>query len=187
MDFSNNIRKIASITAVFFISFCAPSFAEYDRTWVQVGSGYGAFNLQLKMVDGNSGWAYEAAAYYQEDILLTTTVERGSGKEIKAMFQVLAVSKLWSAPFGWGYADVGVGLGIGHGKWTGKCNEVKDGSLFRTNECDIRGGTRLGIPLQASVALGRYVGLGLSFNAFIQQDKTLVGALFTIPLGKFTR
>ena len=186
MNLFNRYRKISNITFLFFILFCSPSFAEYDRTWMQVGSGYGAFNLQLKMVDGNSGWAYEAAAYYHEDYYLNSTVERGSDKELKAMFQVLAVSKLWSAPFNWGYADIGVGLGIGQGKWVGKCDDIED-SWFRTKECDVKSGTRLGIPLQASVALGRYVGLGLSFNAFIQQDKALAGALLTIPLGKFTR
>ncbi|MBL4796077.1 MAG: hypothetical protein JKY50_01545 [Oleispira sp.] len=187
MDFSNDIRKIANITAVFFISFCAPSFAEYDRTWVQVGSGYGAFNLQLKMVDGNTGWALEAGAYYPPAMFEVTIINGETNKEVDPMLKVFAVSRLWSSAYSWGYTDVGLGLGIGSGSWTKNCKEIEPSFLGSTYECDFHEGTRLGIPLQASAAFGKYVGLGVSLNAFIHADDAQVRFLFTLPLGNFTR
>lgn len=172
------------IYLLFFSSFI---YAEYDRAWLQLGSGLGAFNAQAKLESENSGWAYEAAAYYHEDYLLNSTVERGNGKELKTMFKVLAVSKLWSAPFSWGYADVGIGLGIGQGSWKDNCSELEDEGFFKTDECDVKKGTRIGIPLQASAVIGKYVGLGVSLNAFIQQDRRHASFLITVPLGIFTR
>lgn len=169
------------------LNFTAITHAESDRSWLQLGSGFGSFNMQVKIENNKSVWAYEAAAYYHEDVVLDSTVDRDDGKELKTMFKVLAVSKLWSAPFSWGYADFGLGLGLGQGSWKDNCSKVEDESFFTTNECDVEEGIRLGIPFQASVALGKYVGLGLSFNAFIQQDKSHVGLLLTMPLGLFTR
>jgi len=178
-------KKLSLLLFLFtHASFC---FADNDRAWLQLGSGFGTFNLQAKIADDNSAWAYEAAAYYHEDFLLDSTVDRDDGKELETMFKVLAVSKLWSAPFSWGYADVGLGLGIGHGNWKDNCSKVDDESFFSTDECDVKQGTRIGIPIQASVAWGKYVGLGLSFNAFVQQDRLHGGFLITVPLGKFTR
>lgn len=172
------------LSLLFYSSF---SFAEYDRAWLQLGSGLGAFNAQVKVASESSSWAYEAAAYYHEDYLLSSTVERDNGNELKTMFKVLAVSKFWSAPFSWGYADVGIGLGIGQGSWKDNCSSLDDDGLFKTDECDVKKGMRLGIPLQASVSVGKYVGLGISLNAFIQQDHRHAGFLITVPLGKFTR
>lgn len=172
---------------LYFLFYSSLSHAEYDRAGLQLGSGLGAFNAQVKTDSENSGWAYEAAAYYHEDFILSTTVERGSGKQLETMFNALAVSKLWSAPFSWGYADIGIGLGLGHGSWKENCSEVGDEAFSKTDECDVKEGTRIGIPLQASVAIGKYVGLGVSFNAFIQQDNRHASFLITLPLGKFTR
>lgn len=137
--------------------------------------------------DESSGWAFEAAAYYHEDFALSSTLEAGSEKDLETMFKVLAISKLWSAPFSWGYADVGIGLGIGQGDWKFNCRDRDDGSFSTTSECDVKRGTRLGIPVQASVAIGKYVELGLSLNAFIKQEDSHVGFLVTLPLGIFTR
>jgi hypothetical protein len=176
--------KLSLICLFFYSSFV---YAEYDRAWLQLGSGFGTFNVQAKVENENSGWAYEAAAYYHEDFLLDSTVDRDNGEELKTMFKVLAVSKLWSAPFSWGYADVGIGLGIGQGSWKDNCSRLDDGGFFKTDECDVKEGTRIGIPLQASAVIGKYVGLGISFNAFIPQDRTHAGFLITVPLGKFTR
>lgn len=172
---------------LFLFTHASFSFADNDRTWLQLGSGFGTWNLQAKIADEDSAWAYEAAAYYHENFLLDSTVDRDSGEELEAMFKVLAISKLWSAPFSWGYADVGLGLGIGQGSWKENCSNVDDESFFETDECDVKQGTRVGIPLQASVAFGKYVGVGLSINAFIQQDHSHAGFLITIPLGQFTR
>lgn len=186
MDLSITMYKKLSLLLILF-TYASFSHAEYDRAWLQLGSGFGTFNMQAKVEKENSGWAYEAAAYYHEDFLLDSTVERENGKELKTMFKVLAVSKLWSAPFSWGYADAGIGLGIGQGNWKDNCSKREDNNLFNTDECDVKEGTRLGIPLQISVAIGKYVGVGLSLNAFIQQDSRHVGFLVTLPLGKFTR
>jgi hypothetical protein len=172
---------------ILLLLFTSSSFSEYDRTWAQLGSGFGMFNFQIKIDNENSGWAFEAAAYYHEDFLLDTTLEAGSEKDLETMFKVLAISKLWSAPFNWGYADVGIGIGIGQGDWKSKCRDIDDESFFATSECDVRRGTRLGIPVQASVAIGKYVGLGLSLNAFIKQEDSHAGFLVTLPLGNFTR
>lgn len=179
---------IKLLFSLIYILFCSSSvFAEHDRAWLQLGSGLGAFNVQAKVENGDSGWAYEAAAYYHEDYLLDSTVERGNGRELKTMFKVLAVSKLWSAPFSWGYADVGVGLGIGQGSWKENCTGLDDDVFFKTDECDVKEGARIGIPLQASAVIGKYVGLGVSLNAFIQQDHKHIGFLIAVPFGIFTR
>ena len=162
-------------------------FAENDRTWLQVGSGYGAFHLQLKTADENSGWVLEAAGYYPPAMFEPTIIDRETGKDVKPLFRVLAVSKLWSSAFSWGYADYGLGLGMGVGTWTKNCKEIASDFLSNTYECDYYQGSRVGIPLQASAAFGKYVGFGVSLNAFVHADDAQIRMLFTLPLGKFTR
>lgn len=182
-----NEKPLFIISALISSLFCSLSYADDNQTWVQVGSSYGAFNLQLKTVTDNSGWAFEVAGYYPPSMFGSTIIDRETNKEVDPMLKVLAVSKLWSSPFSWGYADAGFGLGVGTGSWTKKCKEFGSDFLGSNYECDYYIGTRIGIPLQASVAIGKYVGLGLSLNAFVHSDDAQVRILFTLPLGKFTK
>jgi hypothetical protein len=188
MDFFQRYRKTINITSLFYLAlFCSLSHSDDNQTWVQLGSGFGAYSFQLKTVTENSGWSLEVAGYYPPTMFEDTIIDRDTNKEVDPMLKVLAVSKLWSSPVSWGYADVGFGLGIGSGSWTKKCKEFGSDFLGSNYECDYHEGTRIGIPLQASVAMGKYVGLGLSLNAFVHSEDAQIRILFTLPLGKFTK
>lgn len=188
MHFFKPYRKTITIASLFYLAlFCSLSHSDDSQAWVQVGSGFGAFNLQFKTVTENSGWAFEVAGYYPPTMFEGVITDRDTNKEVDPMLKVLAVSKLWSSPFSWGYADAGFGLGVGTGSWTNKCKELDTSFLGTDYECDYYEGTRIGIPLQASVAIGKYVGLGLSLNAFVHSDDAQLRILFTLPLGKFTK
>ena len=170
------------------------SHAEFDRAWVEFSAGYsgtsGAISLQLKTDNAGAGWALEATKYNHYSSV-DSYVEQGdhSGEELEAQFKVLSVSKLWSKAANWGYADVGIGLGVGRGEWTENCSPLNSStSYFKKTECDLKEATTIGIPLQASAVFGRYVGVGLSLHAFIQPDNVHKGiAMITIPFGAFTR
>ena len=181
------MAKGLGLFIVLFI-YSAFSYAEYEQVSVQLGVApfSGAYNIQFKALDKKSGWALVGAGYRQES-LFTGYSDRETGMEFDPTFNTLAVSKLWSAPYAWGYADVGVGLGIGKGEWLDNCEDTEPDLLGSSRECDVHKGTRIGVPLQASAVFGKYVGIGVSLNVFIQKDKMHSQLLFIIPLGKFTK
>lgn len=166
-----------------FSGFCS---ADYDKAWVQLGTGLNGYNLQFKVLDNHSGWSLDAAMYNGSGVF-SSLHDRETGLDVDPEFRIVGVSKIWAAPFRWGFADAGIGLGVGNGEWTDNCE--KTGSVFISSiyECDLNKGTRVGIPLQASAVVGKYIGIGLSINVFLQEDHSHAIASLSIPLGKFTK
>lgn len=157
--------------------------------WVEANVGYiGGSNIQLKTRDGYYGWSLGAYNYTNDNI---STFRRGAldestGEEFNTSFKALALTRLVSAPFSWGYFDAGAGLSLGDGSWEGGCKTVPRNSRFSDEVCRKDEGFRVGIPLQTTLVFGKFFGLGLSLNMLIQQDARFAQFGFSLPIGDFT-
>lgn len=140
------------------------------------------------MFENGSGWGVDFFSYEVEGLIFKEQYrDRSTGEMFDPQFNVLSLSKLYNKPFSLGYVDVGLGLGVGKGSWGEKCEDEPERFLSRGRLCDEKDGYQLGIPLQASFAFGKYVGIGVSANVFITKDFTESRVMLTIPFGSFTR
>ena len=184
------MKKIVLI--LFFVISSEHSHAEYNRAWLEVGASGSSTVIQVKARDEYQGWALSYLNYQDHHdsflkIFPDSYRDKNTMEFIETDLDVFAISKFVSAPFSWGYADVGIGVGVGKGQWLDNCN--KTGSFLGDQyECDLREGTKLGLPFQASATLGRYIGIGVNFNMFLAFDlRPHYQLALTVPLGKFTK
>lgn len=179
------MKKI--ILSIFLLSVTPSCLAEYDRTWLELGRGFwDSENVRFKIGDSRWGWAISYSKF-SGSRLLTSYVNKHSQEILKPAFKTVAVSRFLSGTFGWGYADVGIGLAYGKGTWTDNC-EYQSTSFVSRYHCDEKEGNAFGIPLHGSAALGKYAGIGLYADIFWSPELDTQGQIgITIPIGKFTR
>lgn len=159
--------------------------ASCDRLWAQAEIGYRGAGALLKADCGSLDLAV-GVIQYENVALFTSYHARATGRSADPSIKVFSVMKMWNRPAGWGLVDVGLGIGYAEGEWFENCKE--DTALFMTSYiCDVGDVSSLGIPIHASAAIGRNLGIGFSGNLFIGADGTNAGSLgVTVPLGKFT-
>lgn len=174
-----------------FAVFSIQAHAEKTNFWVELGLAQDGVTAHIKQRKGHQGWAYSYYNFQNPTEMFIASydyVARNTMEPVQADFHVLGISRFTSASFGWGYADVGVGLGIGKGDWLENCDRSSSFVFHTTYECDLKDGSRLGIPIHASAVLGRYAGIGVSFNMFVSLDfEPQYQLALTIPLGNFTK
>lgn len=177
------MRTLAIISFVIF-SFSISAEDNFEHLWVELGVGPQGVAINLKAVDDDFNWAIEGATY--TDPVYTSYQDRDTGNTFDFNVVTLGVTKNWSAIRRWGYLDAGIGLGAGKGTWAEDCGDSVSTFLHTTEICDSTSTIKLGIPLHASVVFGKYLGIGLTANAFITNDVKSWNVMLTVPLGDFT-
>ena len=185
-----NRRPLCKYLAVIVASltFSTICYAQDKQQWIQLNAAplNSSYSVQFKHIENRSGWSV-GMSVFEKDSFLTSTVDRSNQESIDPQVRVLEASKLWSIPFRSGFADFGVGLGVAQGEWSNNCSASAPSSILPVNECDIKNVSTVGIPLQASITLGRYAGIGLGFNYFMSSERSYSLLSLTVPLGNFTR
>ena len=181
--------KIIKLFPLWIILISQTATAEFNHFWVEAGEGINGERILLKTTFDDSAWALGFYSFKPADGFYGfSPVDRETGESLDPRFNVIGLSRMLSARFGWGYADVGIGLGIGKGEWLDDCkDDDHDGFFYSDDLCDLKEGTRIGIPFHASAVLGKFVGVGVGLGAFIQEDHSHVQFGITLPLGYFTR
>ena len=110
----------------------------------------------------------------------------GTNKNIEQKIDVVGLLRFISGEAKFGFADVGVGIGIARGKDGYDCVHratLVDSSVYECTEKEI---LTLGIPIQVSASFGKYIGLGVHMSFFHGFDGTEAGSIgLSIPIGKF--
>lgn len=180
------MKKII-ITTIIALLFSSHSFSNYEHTWIQTEAGLlGGTHFQINTVENNTGWAI-TYSNYQENIALTSHINRETGKPAETNLDALSISKTLAAPLSWGLINIGLGLGVSQGTWLENCSDNQQHFIGSSKLCDQRNGSQLGIPLHASAIFGRYIGIGMSLQAFVQEDRTFLDLTFLFPLGAFAK
>ena len=160
---------------------------EFERVWLELGAGFHGFHTHLRATNkDNTGWSLNFSTFVDNVPFGSSIRDRATGELVSPRLSTLGVTRLWSKPYGWGYSDFGIGLGVGQHKLGENC-ETRPGYLINTKVCDIEEGFDFGIPLHASTTVGKYIGIGLSLNAFIGTSSRSGAIVFVFPLGKFTK
>ena len=180
--------KIIMLFPLWIIMASQTANAEFNHFWVEAGDGLYGERILLKTTYDNSAWALGLYSFKPaEGFYGFSPVDRNTGESLDPKFNAIGLSRMLSARFGWGYADVGIGLGIGKGSWFEDCKDSDSDGFSSDDLCDLKEGTRIGIPLHASAVLGKFVGVGFGAGAFIQQDDIHLQFGVVLPLGNFTR
>lgn len=182
------MRKVC--LAIVLAFFSISSYCKYDAYWLEASGGleYGE-TYKFKIRDDYKGWALIYSRYSEDEFLGNSHVDRNTLDKIEPEFRVYGISRFVSAPFKWGNADVGIGLGYGHGDWSENC-KANDEGLFgtTTEQCELKSGSSIGIPVHASATLGRYVGVGVNIDVFFSYKlDPMVQVGLVIPLGLFAK
>ncbi|MDC2891183.1 hypothetical protein Q4575_17740 [Psychrosphaera sp. 1_MG-2023] len=174
--------------------FTNPATAENTNSWLELSFGGGGEDLMgvktnIKFGDLKSNWAIEFSNY--EDFrILSYAKDRANDKILNPEVKTIAITKNWTSTKRLGYFEAGVGLGLAKGTWTSNCFTEKSPSggwgSSTYDLCDSVEGYRVGLPLHLSAVFGKYVGIGLTLNAFITSENSHLGVMLTIPLGDFT-
>lgn len=111
--------------------------------------------------------------------------DRRSGESSDLESYNVAIFKHWGRSSDWGYRGYSLGLGLGETYKVSRCTTTS-GFWGDAKECDIDKVAALGIPLQASAILGRYVGVGVSAQAlFLTTGDVKMTFRLSVPIGKF--
>ena len=166
-------------------------FAESNNNiWGQVGLGldYGSYGFGLKYSEAGPGYAiyYNRFETPPDILIFGSNIDRETEEVVNFKFDTISILKLWTKNLPRSYLDVGVGLGFGDGTWGANCERV-DRFLSSDTICDVRSGSSFGIPVHATAAYGRYLGIGISGNLFITDNKVHGAASIVIPIGHFHR
>lgn len=100
-------------------------------------------------------------------------------------FNTYGILKLWALNGRYSVKDIGIGVGVGDGTWGSNC--TPDSHSSDGEACQINKATEFGIPIQTSIVVGRYLGIGVSANAFLTQNRSHYSVSFSVPIGLFTR
>lgn len=181
------MKKLLFATSLFL--FSTASQAEYDRYWLELSAGFAeGETLKLKARDGNTGWALIHSRYTEDKFLGPADFNRATLEKLDTEYKVYGVSKFISAPFNWGYAEVGLGLGYGNGSWSENCSDYEKSLFGISQKCDLKEGGTFGVPFHASATLGRYIGIGVNMDVFLTLDRGTISQVgIVIPFGLFTK
>ena len=181
------MKKILIATSLLFFSSAAQ--CQYDRYWFEYSAGfYFGDTFKVKIREEHKGWALIYSRYDEGGAFGTTNLSRETFEPINANFNVYGISRFASAPFNWGYADVGIGVGYGDGTWSVNCEYYKGGFFGDSDICDMKDTSTFGIPLHASAAIGKYAGVGVNFDMFISLElDTFFQLGLVVPIGLFTK
>lgn len=185
------LHKVLVLALLFSISLCSHAsfkFADYDAAWVELGVGFLDENISLNIRGEKAGWALKFSNFNDNLRSASASGHIASDRlvEVKPSFKTIGLTRLWSAPYAWGYADVGVGLGFGEGEWDESCKGELRLKINTSGGC-VEEGSMFGIPLHGTVTVGKYIGMGLYFNAFLGSSKQFGSVGFVYSLGKFTK
>jgi len=190
-----DFKKLLVILSLCFASmaFSSMAIADDKSYWLQVnGDIAGQSGIQLKMldrsVDRSTGYTLDLHRYSTTDGFFNSIVDRVTDSPIDSHINTVSVLKLWAINSRFSYLDFGVGLGVANGEWAVNCSDERSTFLGSVADCDIEERTRLGIPLQVSAALGRYIGVGLFASTFItEESKPRFSLGLSVPIGNFHR
>jgi len=138
-------------------------------------------------MSGNKGWGL-SYAYMGTDNgndLFDEIIDRDTNESVAPGVILIGASGIWGYPFRFGYTDFSAGIAYATGDWTNNCSPSRD--TFSPDRCDVIDISNVGIPLRASVALGKYAGLGLAVEAFYSSFEHRVSVSVFASLGQFTR
>ena len=192
--------RLCLIIFIGFIVFINIAHANEKNIWAELSVGGGGellgTKVNFKYGNDTSNWAFELAQY-DELRILSHVKDRGNGSYVDVNLKTLGVTKNWNRIGKWGYTEVGIGLGAAEGTWAKNCTTVKESAPASLSSwlsyasyhdvCDISDGVRFGIPLHASAVFGKYLGIGITANAFITNEGLHAGFMVTLPIGDFTK
>jgi len=175
--------------AIILFLFSTTSYAEYNRYWLELSAGLAkGETLKLKVRDDDMGWALIHSKYDENKFLGPADFNRVTLEKLDTEYKVYGVSKFISAPFNWGYAEVGLGLGYGNGSWSENCSDYKETWFGTSQKCDLKEGGTFGVPFHASATFGRYIGIGVNMDVFLTLDRGTISQVgLAIPFGLFTK
>ena len=174
------------VAGVFLLIVANLSHAEEVQQWVQFNAGVReTYGVQFKHTVDGIGWSGGMLSFGQE-FIFDTTIDRDSLQRVSPSVKVFEVSRLWTKPYGWGYADFGIGFGVAKGEWATECGYSTNSILFG-RECDIENVTTVGIPIHTSFSFGRGAGIGMGLSYFYSSERSYKGFTLAIPLGGFAQ
>ena len=190
---NTNIKTMERMKKIFFLisllTFSVTSHAEYDRYWLELSTSFvEGSTFKLKARDGNTGWSLIHSRYTEDKFLGPADYNRATLEKLDTEYRVYGVSKFISAPFNWGYAEVGLGLGYGNGSWSENCTDYEESWFGTSQKCDLKEGGTFGFPFHASATVGRYIGIGVNVDVFLSLERGTVSQFgIVIPFGLFTK
>jgi len=172
-------RSVRTIIGVLLLNFLSSSSAHAEgaqRIWVDAGRSIldSSYYFQAKYMNGSKGWALRGTKEVQ-DTIFTAVFDEVLGREFDPSYNTLGIMRVWGYPLSFGYADIGIGLGYAKGDRAQDCGSIP-GLVTVVQE----------IPVQASFALGRYVGLGASVSGFYSPENSRAMLSIVLAFGTFS-
>ncbi|WP_370980345.1 hypothetical protein [Agaribacterium sp. ZY112] len=188
------INKLA--TCLLLSGLSLPTYAEIDRAWLELGMGTLGPSGKIKIANNNWGWSIGLTKYKDEIggyLHSTEYYDSDTLESFEPKMHVVDISRTWGKAGRFGYIDLSTGLAFANGVHSENCDKNREkeysGFFSRTTEklCDKQEGNKVGIPLSATAAFGKYGGLGLQANAFVSDGYIKGQVALIISLGAFTK
>ncbi|WP_188151458.1 hypothetical protein [Teredinibacter waterburyi] len=160
------------------------AYGECKRILIQPDLALNGSGVWIKKTCHKSTLAL-GAIKYRDGALFSSFIDRVTGESINPRLQTVNLLKVWNNSFGWGYTDFGLGVGIAHGEKARNCSS-QPAFLGTLHRCKVDSISTIGLPINATAVVGKYVGIGFSANIFLSLEGVLgASAGFSIPIGKF--
>lgn len=161
------------------------SSAEVEtNTWVEFGVGT-ASALNIKRTKDSKGWGISIARYDDVEFLGDGKTDV-SGKRIDDGIDEIAILRVQTKTWRWGYSDIAYGLAYQHATLAKNCEKISEGWFGPTYTCVKEEKKGVSIPVEVNVSLGRYAGIGIKLRGTIGSE-SVVGVALNIPLGDFSK
>ena len=180
------MKRVVLVLLAFLCVENVLSIERYRYKWMTFDKPiFGSYSLNMNMTNGGNGWNF-SMSQFRQDGFLTTYRDNVTMEELQPRLNSMALSRIWHKPLRLGYVSWGIGLAYARGSWARNCVGLPDG--WWDVYCDSESISTVGVPFSFNVALGRYLGLGVSARIlYTAEDRKFGMVSLQIPLGDFSR
>ncbi len=175
-------KQILFFSALMLFFTSASAFEMPQRKWLALDLGLIGRAVEVSAADDVHGWGVSLANY--EQFFFSQAIDARTDQRVDPKIDVFGLSRIWRHAHLMGNVVLGVGVAYARGQWGRNCvNEP--GFLTSIERCDIEKISTLGIPLHASITLGRYAGIGLFVRSLYTTKSRSAMAGITFSFGQF--
>ena len=178
---ANSKKRLTIVLTLVAMLGCSAAFADRSATWIEPGISPDGSGLLLQLKHFKSRKGYTVGFFSRnlkdprQDLLDSAT-----NQEVEPRHNVIMAMRSWSLYGKYWHTDISLGLAYVSGEFKDNC-DFRDNGEF----CDIPETNTLGIPIQLSYSLGKYLGGGFSFTLVLTDDQPAGMISVSLPIGRF--
>lgn len=174
-------KRLTIVLTLVAMLGCSAAFADRSATWIEPGITFdgSALLLQLKHFKNRNGYT---VGFFSRDLKdpRLNLLDSATNQEVEPGHNVIMAMRSWSIYGKYVHTDISLGLAYVAGEFTDNC-ELRDNREF----CDISEADTLGIPIQLSYSLGKYLGGGGSLTLVLTDEQPTGMISVSFPIGRF--